>query len=179
MVNVLSKSKKKQLYLRYYTRLATLVFFGTAIAFFIGAVSLIPSYFASKEQVDAVERYRDAIDGTLGLKQRNDTEQQVQILSERVRIVENNQGVSFSKDFFENLLALKRTGVHIDGIMFTQTDTGVQVTLTGISDLRSELLAFADELRHSVVFVDVSLPVSQLVSEEDVSFAIKTEYRGQ
>ena len=50
------------------------------------------------------------------------------------------------------------------------------VGIGGYADTREDLLAFVDLLRNNPSFSDVTVPVSQLVVEENATFSIQTVY---
>lgn len=162
--------------MRYYLRLLTLSFFGLTVAFLLGTLSLAPSYIASREQASAHEQYRNALEGALGLKESNDTEMQTRILRERVTIAGEYKDGAFSRELFEQLVLTPRAGIQITTLAFSRTQDGAAMTIVGTADSRTKLLAFADALRNSRAFTAVTLPVSQLVTEEDISFSIQAEF---
>ena len=162
MVNVLPTKKQTSLRIDYYLRLFSLLCVGAAVVVLLGGVLLVPSYFASKNQADAYERFRDA----------------VETLNERVRLVNAYSDSAFSKIFFESLLSESVSGISIKTISFTRGGEGMRaaVGIGGSADTREDLLAFVDLLRNNPSFSDVTVPVSQLVVEENATFSIQTVY---
>lgn len=178
MVNVLPTKKQTSLRIDYYLRLFSLLCVGAAVVVLLGGVLLVPSYFASKNQADAYERFRDALEGSVGLKERSQVVNAVETLNERVRLVNAYSDSAFSKIFFESLLSESVSGISIKTISFTRGGEGMRaaVGIGGSADTREDLLAFVDLLRNNPSFSDVTVPVSQLVVEENATFSIQTVY---
>lgn len=173
MVNVLPPTKKRTIMLRYYRNLVMLISIVYVISFGAGAVLLIPSYLASREQADSYERYRDALEGTLGLKERGALEKDIAVLSERLRVVRDMSAGSYSRVVLESVSEVVTDDVVITGIALIPIEGGVGVTLNGRAKNRNALVAFVDVLRKSGTYVGVSLPVSQLVVEQNPPFSIQ------
>lgn len=178
MVNVLPQKQKRALTLRYYLSLGTLLCVALAIVFSIGSVSLVPSYFASRAQADSYERYRDALSGALGLRQREGVEVDMATLVERVRIANEFGASAFSVELLEALDAARGANITITALSFSRTDKNtVHMAFSGSATTRTALLAFVDALRASGVFENVALPVSQLVVETKPTFSIQADAR--
>ena len=176
MVNVLPPKQKRTLKTNYYVRLFVVACFGASAAVLIGALLLVPSYFASRAQADAFERFRDALEGSVGLKDREFLTSSMAMLEERVRLTEGYSANSFTVDFFESLLSEEVSGISIRNISFNREGTRAAISLSGVADSRASLLEFAEVLRTNPQFSDVDLPVSQLVAEEDVGFTVQAVY---
>ncbi len=162
---------------RYYTRLATLLFFILAGSFLVGGALLIPSYIASSAQADSFEQYRDALAGSIGLKERGQTESTVLALAERLRIVKEHHELVRVVDVLETLFAKQSSTILIDAVSLSRTEGGVTIKIAGVADTRAALIAFVDVVRADTAFSNVALPVAQLVIEKDVPFSLGMEYR--
>ncbi len=173
MVNVLPQTKKRAIIFRYYRNLIILLSVVYTISFGAGAILLIPSYLASREQADSYERYRDALEGTLGLKERGVIEKDIAVLSERLRVVRDLNEGAYSRTVLESVSDVVTNEVVITGIAFAPIEGGVGVTLNGRAENRNALVAFVDILRKSGTYEGVSLPVSQLVVEQNPPFSIQ------
>lgn len=179
MVNLLPQSDQKHLIGAYYIHLAAVFFLAASIAVVVGAVLLAPSYITSQASADSYERYLDALAGSVGLKERSYASEDVAELAERVRIMDLYAGSAITSELIDALGEKLTSGIRITRIAFTRTDSGANITLGGTADTRQELLAFADALRASPSFTRVSLPVSQLVMEEDANFSITASFERQ
>lgn len=176
MVNLLPQETKRGLVRRYYLRYATLVFVGLATALLIGGTLLIPSYLTSRESANSYERYRDALEGVVGLKERAAVTTDMARLGERVRIMETYAESALTADLIDAVGEEVTAGISVRSLSFTRTDQGATVTLGGDAATRQALLSFADALRAASAFSEAALPVSQLVAERDIGFSIQAVY---
>lgn len=177
MVNVLPQATKRSHARRYYAHLVAVALFLTAGVFFVGGALLIPSYLLSTTQADSYERYRDALSGSIGLKEREKTEIVVLSLAERLRILSVYSERGRVVDALASVLARQPEEIAITGIAAGRADGGFTISLQGVAETRSDLLAFVDTLRENTALVNVTLPVSQLVVEQEVPFSISAEFR--
>lgn len=175
-MNLLPQPEQRRLTSAYYMRLATVfcLMVGTAVA--LGGVLLMPSYLVSRASADSYERYRAALEGSVGLKERAYTSEDVAELIERIRITESYAKSAFTAELIDGFGDKLTPGIRITAISFTRTDSGASVTLGGTALTRQALLTFADALRASPSFTQVSLPVSQLVTEQDATFSITASF---
>ena len=179
MVNLLPKDTQRSLVTRYYLRLGTTLEIVLSVVFFIGAVLLIPSYFASQASADSYERYRDALEGAVGLKERSYVSDSISRLAERVRVMSDYGNSEFTASLIDALGNNLSAGISVTDISFTRSDDGATVSLGGTAGTREDLLVFVESLKESSAFSQVTLPVAQLVVEEDVSFSIKAVFTKQ
>jgi len=179
MVNLLPQQIQRKLARQYYVRLGTVFFLLLAVAIFIGGVLLIPSYFASQNSADSYERYRDALEGAVGLKEREHVSDDIAQLRERVRIMDDYAKSAFTVDFIDALGDKVHTGINVYSISFSRNEGGAEVAIEGEARTRQDLLSFVELLRESAAFTQVTLPVSQLVVDINPSFSIKMNYQKQ
>lgn len=179
MVNVLPFRQQQMMRARYYAHLVTLFFCVAAGIFLLGAVLLSPSYFLAREQADASERYRNAVAGTVDLKGEDAIQHDTTLLNERIRIGSTFEKAVLFTPFARDIARVPRVGIHITSFSLTRSAEGTTVMFDGIAETRGSLISFAENLRSSGSFDSVALPVSQLVSEEDIVFSIKAEHGGQ
>lgn len=159
--------------------LATVLFVLLGIVFFLGSILLIPSYFVSEASADSYERYRDALEGAVGLKEREYVIEDVSRLSERIRIMDEYAQGAFSAGIIDSLGERVTNDIIISDISFGRAENGIEVSLSGTSATRQSLLAFVSTLRESSAFSQVSLPVSQLVVDENAPFSLKMLYSNE
>lgn len=179
MVNILPRSVRMNLMRRYYLHLVAMLCISLAVVFFAGSALLIPSYFASRTSADSYERYRDALEGSVGLKEREYVTDSISELAEQVRIMNEYGTSAFTADLIDALGERITGAISISNISFTRAENGAAIALSGTARTRSDLLAFADALKESAAFSQVTFPVSQLVVEEDVGFTIQALYTKQ
>lgn len=176
MVNLISQKNRRALNRRYYVSLATTLLLAVIAVVVVGGVLLIPSYFAARTSADSYERYRDALEGAVGLKEREYVSTSISALNERVRIMEDYAGSPFTADFVDTLGERLSSDIAVTALSFNRGEGGAAVAFSGTARTRESLLAFVESLRESPSFTDVTLPVSQLVVEENASFSIQAVY---
>jgi len=71
------------------------------------------------------------------------------------------------------------SGISVTGIAMNRTGDGALLSLNGIAGTRENLLAFVGRLQEHVAFSQVTLPVSQLVFEEDINFSLQIVFTKQ
>lgn len=172
MVNVLPPQTKRSLTRRYYAHLLTVVCTLGAVVLALGGALLIPSFLLSTTQAESYERYRDALSGSIGLKEREKTEIEVQGVAERIRILGEYAGDERVVDALEGVLQGQPESVRVTGISLARAEGGFSVSLSGVANTRTDLLEFVDVLRTKTNLQDVALPVAQLVAERDVPFSL-------
>ncbi len=176
MVNVLPQEKRRALRVRYYIALATFALYLFAGAALLGGVFLLPSYLASTEQATSYERYRDALAGALNLRERDNLERELASLAERVRITKDYSETPFAVGFFETVEGVHGDTVAIQSISFARGEGGLAFSLGGEAATRAALLGFVESLRAASALSDISLPVSQLVTELRPPFSLRGVY---
>lgn len=180
MINLLPQNAQRAITRRYWMSASVLLFFGLAIALFIGGALIMPSYFIARTSADAYERYRDALEGSVGLKERAQVDNAVALLNERITILDayEKEG-AFTAEAINALGKSITNGSAVTSIAFSRREGGAALTLRGRAHTRQGLLDFAEALRASPSFTGVSLPVSQLVAETDVNFTIQAGFEKQ
>lgn len=177
MINLLPQKTKKRLMRQYYIRLGTLVLSGVSVALFIGGVLLAPSYFSAQNTALSVERYRDALKGTVGLQEGTNATTLLSELKERVTILDEYHADAFMAEFFDVFDSRLTSGITVSSISLLHEEDDVVVGLKGSARTRQNLLAFVESLRESPRFSGVTLPVSQLVGESNTEFSIEMIYK--
>lgn len=176
MVNVLPEAQRRAIRIRYFLNLGTMLFAVLALVFALGIALLMPSYFASRGQVDSYERYRDAVSGSLGIREREQADADVAALAERLRLALEYGESAFSAEFLGALDAVVPRTIIVDALTLSRDGDTVAAVISGSAKNRTALLAFADALRASPSFDAVVLPVSQLVAEASPRFSIQAVF---
>lgn len=177
MLRLLLPTEKKSLRKEYIARLSVLGCFGLAFVLVLWGVSLTPSFvlLASEEQV-LKEELRVATDAGLN-------EERTQLKAELARLSKQLKLLDVPSYHVSRLLqvvtsAQTRT-VGLSSIAFDTTidptDKSLkgQLTLSGVANTRSGLLAFKESLEQQTeLFTEVDLPFASLVKDVDVPFTI-------
>ena len=176
MVNLLPKTEKKNLKISYYTRIVTVLFILLSSVFFVGGALLVPSYFLSKNTAESSQRYVQALEETVGLRERDGVTDEMRALSEKTRLLREFGTTGYSSELFEEILNVKSSKVIIASIAFSGSGE-VAFSLSGVSEDRASLLSFVGSLKDNQKITGVDIPVSQLAIDEDLPFSIKGVFK--
>ncbi|XKT74600.1 MAG: hypothetical protein ACJKTH_00715 [Patescibacteria group bacterium UBA2163] len=177
MINLLPQKNKKRLMRQYYIRFGILLLSGMSVALFIGNVLLVPSFFSAQNTALSVERYRDALKGTVGLQEGTNATTLLSELKERVTILNSYHTDTVMADFFDVFNERITGGIAVSYISLVHKNDEVTVALKGSANTRQNLLVFVESLRESPRLSGVTLPVSQLVSESNTEFSLEMRYK--
>jgi type II secretory pathway pseudopilin PulG len=177
MVNILPHKTQNELRIMYYARLFGTFFLTAACIVGIGAGVLIPSYFLAQEEAEASKQYAAALQQTLSVSEGGSAGKAVPILAEQVTLMK-----SYGKDAALAPALTRIVGAIPDdvsirrmGFKFPNTGEGV-ITLNGNAQTRAALIAFVDALKKDPLFKGVSVPVSDLVSDDDLPFTLSFSF---
>lgn len=174
-INLLPQKEQKRLRRVYLARLFTLLFVLASGVIVVGSGLLAPSYFLSKNTVDSSERYVQALEETVGLKERAGVTEKVSKLAEQVRILNDLNTKPVSPRLLEDILEAKSSNIVITSIAFSG-GAEPAFSLSGVSETRAGLLQFVDALKENSRMSGIDIPVSQLALDENLPFSIEGIY---
>jgi len=161
----------------YYVRLSTLLLFFLAILLFFGGLLLIPSYVFSINEIAFSKQYLIALQESVELKERSVQGKEIASLVEKQTILKEYGTPPIAPHMIETLIRAKPQEVSITAIAYTHADDVSEIVFSGSSSTRSGLVAFTENLKNSSAFLDVSLPIQSLISDEDIPFSFSVTYR--
>jgi Tfp pilus assembly protein PilN len=178
-MNLLPVQEKKELRRNEMLRLIQLFSAGCIVIFLVGIVFLLPIYlplwFEQREIVKTLliqeEASRRARIG--------ETSGTIRSLRSTLRTVRAGIGgkTSYASGLLEEIFT--KAGPKISFQAFSIR--GIAVTLSGVASTRRSLLDFEERLRSSGHFDNISVPLSHIVRDVDISFTLqgklKEEYR--
>ncbi|MBX9765328.1 PilN domain-containing protein [Patescibacteria group bacterium] len=173
MVNILPHKTQNELRFMYYARLFGTFFLVGAFVIGIGAGVLVPSYFLAQEEAEASKRYAEALKQTLSLSEGGAAGKSLPVLAEQVNVMK-----AYSEDAalalaLERIVGAIPDNVSIRKMSFRFPSASEKiVTLNGNAATRSALIAFVDALKKDPLFKGVVVPVSDLVSDDDLPFTL-------
>lgn len=177
MVNLLPRSVVRALVFRYYTRLFTLGCAFIGCAFLISAAFLGPSFILATRAGEAAERYAQAAEESVGLKERSGVSESMRVLNERVSLLDAGSLYPQSTEIIEAMLKPLPRGVSVTAFAYATGEGAANVSVSGVAETRVALLAYAEALRASGQFEGVNVPVSQLALDADIPFSISGTFR--
>jgi len=184
MVNLLSLDEKQKVHELYVARLSisSLVFLLLAIG--VGIIFLLPSFFLILvEERGATERVviaREAISRSEGSNAIEIVRSVNKKLSTLISGAEKHLALS---PFFDTILSKKTKDLKITGFFYRKNIEDeveeASVIVRGRAPNRDSLLAFVERLREEPLFIDVYLPITDLVESKDIPFSITVIFAEQ
>ena len=173
MVNILPHKTLNELRMMYYSRLlGTLLLLG-ALVIGSGAGVLVPSYFLAQEEAEASKRYAAALQQTLSLSEGSAVGKALPVLAEQVTLMKSYQADPMLSPSLERVTAAIPDNVSIRRMSFKFSSiTDGQITVVGNAETRAALIAFVDSLKKDPLFKGVTVPVADLVSDNDLPFTL-------
>lgn len=173
MVNILPKDAQNKLRTLYYLRLLSMFLFLTALAFAIGAGLLAPSYMLARQEADAAKEYSTALQQTLALKEAAGASAGLTVLSEELSLMKTYQAQPAVAAALSALIAKLPKGVSISQVLIAPPGAADgKMGVSGNAKTRAELLAFVSALQGNPLFSGVTVPVSDLAGDTNLSFTL-------
>lgn len=174
MLNLLPEYKKKMLRRTYLTRVAVVGLWLVASATALGAVTLLPTYLSTALDVDSLETERAVLEEKL--LDRGEGESVLEVLTrdaEFAELLSEVGTVSKGSTYMDEVIKHRPENVYLTGVRFTR-DTGAEATLavSGVADLREDLIEYSGTLEDLGLFSRVVLPLSDLTRRNDVEFSV-------
>ena len=173
MINLLPDPAKHSLRMAYYERLAIVFCILAACAVFAGAALLAPSYFLARADANAAQNYLVASSQALTGGGTAGATQTLAQLSEQISLMKSYPRAPHVAEILSQVTNHLPVGVFLTRISVTPGSSGPDtISVSGVAQTRDELLAFADALKSLPAFSGVSVPLSQLAGETNVTFSL-------
>lgn len=173
MINLLPEPEQHSLRTTYYARLATVVIALAAFVVCAGAALLAPSYFLARVEADTMRNSLSASTQALASGQGASDTKTMEQISEQVSLMKSFPRTPHIAAALSALTRAVPQGVFISKVAIAPDDSGSDsISIFGIAGTRGELLAFAHTLQSSPSFSGVSVPLSQLAGETDITFSL-------
>lgn len=172
MANVLPPTYRTALARTYMLRLLVVGAFVIALACAISIASLAPAYIASRTILAEVEQYRSLQEETSEAEQRKNAVVVARMVRTQVDAL-NTAAPRYALPVIEEVLRdweLYGEAIAITSIAYDRVSR--EVRFSGEASTREALSNFVATLRANTAFREVSLPVSDLVSAEEITFSI-------
>lgn len=176
MINLLPQQEKKSAVRQYYVRVLVLTSLALAGALALGALLLSPTFVLLRSEVKISAEYLETSEVSLALIERSAQGREVATLLERQNILPQYARAGVTTDIFETVLRATVPGIRITDIGYVRREEVTEVSFSGTADARSALVAFTDALRQSAAFEDVALPISSLITGEEIPFSFSLTY---
>jgi len=173
MRNLLPNRVKQQLRTEYRLRLSIVGLLLFSVALLMAGVFLVPSYLLSASDKMVVEdRMRFAEQGPAPQEAESSIER-LELAQLQVELLSTLQKSTLFSDRLIQIIEQKPAGVRIGIFFYTTRDEGENMlTLSGVAETREDLLSFERSLKSEPDFSSVTLPVSNLAKDRDLSFLV-------
>jgi len=171
MINLLPKEEKEVVIkikrVRFVTLACIFLFYTTIVA----SIALFPAYLLSLEKEKELVQVYEKLQSEESTKETNSLNAVVKDINTKLSVLPNDKSKEFSKEFFDAIISRKGSLVSVDGLSYGKDSEGLNIgRVSGVAKTRSSLISFVDELKKVPEFVDVSVPISNLVKDRDIIF---------
>ncbi|MBI2056462.1 MAG: hypothetical protein HYT37_03710 [Candidatus Sungbacteria bacterium] len=168
--NLLPKEEKEVTMHRAFERLSIFFTLCFIAVFFLGGILLLPSY---------LPLFLSLKERTHTLAVEEEAANQLKVRQLRTEIEETRRVISSLQSFFEpragasallEELFRRSQNITIQSLIIDKT---AKISLQGRANTRQDLLLFEKSLRESELLQELSLPLSQIVRETNISFILQ------
>lgn len=171
MINLIPPSAHTQVKREYWIRVISvwLVLIGTA--FLIVALLNLPVYVLVRSQLSSyLQEYNQASDESESFKA---SEFEIQKSNEIAKLLAKADSVTPFSTIITELEALTSSGVKISDFSLSRQNGEISsISINGQASSRLALTQFKDAVEASPLFESVTLPLSNLAKDKDISFSI-------
>lgn len=171
-MNLLGDTEKNDLKKGIKLRLLIVALTLTAIAFLVGLVMLLPSYFLLRGHFSETNKDQviigDSINELLNIPKE---------IESKLEFFESNNANISTVDVVEKVVEKSGGGVKINSISVNRNDkyqdkNGIRVLISGTATTRESLLSFGNALKDADYFYSVDVPVSSFTKDRNLPFSI-------
>lgn len=189
MINLLPSSEKEKLRREYRLRLAVVVLIVLLVILFIANIAVVSSFIMSSVKLSVTKEQKEEIQNSESGKKRRELTRLAQEVNYQADFLhEGNKARSPSsaaQTILENLgeyitlsaILYKAEGGAVGDQEDEEAKKSATFQVRGVATNRTQLVEFRDRLQASSVFTNVVLPVSNLVSDENIEFTVELAVR--
>ncbi len=177
MVNLLTPQAQRALATRYWLSVLTSATLLVGVAFWVGAILFLPTYFTVHAEADEAARYVQVLTDIADQRSAGAAPEALAAFSESIKLLASADQKTFVGPALAAVTGPLPNVVSLDVVRLTKSEDGVvQVVLSGIAGSRTALINYADALKQVAALRAVLLPVSALVAETNNAFSITATY---
>jgi hypothetical protein len=181
MIDLLPISAKNTIRKEYRLRVFVVCFAAVSLIFAVALVSFLPTYFSVLSRHEAFLFESQSAELKNRMSQVKEMETIVEETNKKINLLQSSS-VPRVKDIFLKILESKDSGLIITALSYNSMAVSkkgkedsvspASVSIQGVSSDRATLLAFKDALSRKKEIETVTLPISSLVKDTDLSFSI-------
>lgn len=173
MFKLLTDESREKVSQEYKTRRLIVIILALILIAVIAIIGLMPSYILSNSREQ---------EATEHLKLTAEIDNQEEGRELRTWLTDTNKklvtlapslDVDRPSDFIEDVIDLKPVGAKITSFSWSKIKDKVILSVSGTASDRQNLLRFENNIKNSILFSDVTLPISDFANDRDISFQIK------
>jgi len=175
MRNLLLEKDKKKIRQEYAIRLAAVALLFAFVAVLLGSIFLLPSFFLSNAKKQAMEERRDIIEQSIAVREQEASLTTLTDANEKLLLLSPPSDTVSLLELLTVVVEAQPSGISIREFFYTarnSDDGNNELRLSGVAERRENLLAFQNALRKKPIFSSVTLPVSNLAADQNISFSL-------
>jgi hypothetical protein len=171
MINLIPPSAKKSIAVEYWKRVIAVWLGLFCTALIMLSVFLLPTHIALRSEIGYLEESVSAGVGRVSNYDISATE--LVTASAQARLLVENQASNTPSDLITVLMDYAGNNVTLNNFQFTKLATIPTITLSGLANSRQDLARFRDTVTADARFVNVDLPISNLIKDKDLLFSME------
>ena len=180
MLNLLPIDEKKRIFKLYRFRITIVVVWLGVVAFLVAILSLIPIYIIARAEQSTLNQELTQLKNQPEFRIEEGLQKDIKEINQKLNAFSGDNAISLSQQVLLPLLHVLPSDIHLSEIFYSAPgETPAGITLVGVADTRTALQSFADDLEKSDAFMNVELPISDFVKNQNVDFRISAFLEGQ
>ena len=174
MFKLLTEEGRDKVRREYRTRRTILMLLALILVLVVGVIGLLPSYILSNiREKEALERVR--VLSNANIVGENGVELQTWLLETNRRLKALSPALDTDRpsNFVDKVLEQKVTGIKITGFSWMKVKDKTTLSVSGVAEDRQRLVMFENKISSSGHFSSVTLPISDLAKDRNITFQIK------
>lgn len=173
MLKLLTEEERKKVAHEYHSRRAAVIIVALVSILIVGIIGLLPSYILSSTRYKEALEWDRVVDNSSLKEDEAELQAWLAETNRRLTALSPKLDVDRPSDFIKKVLGQKVSGISITNFSWGKVSGKVTLSVSGEASSRQALVAFKDRLSASGYFSDVTLPVSDLAKDKEISFQIK------
>lgn len=173
MFKLLTEEARKKIKSEYILRRGVAMLTALIAAVVIGMIGLFPSYIISNAQHKEVQGHIEPVESLELQKDYSSLYYWLDGMKFRIGALDPSSDKERAAPFIESLLKEKISGIKVTELSWLRLDKKPVLSVSGTAQDRQALIAFEERLNSSGKFSSVTLPVSNLAKDKNISFKLK------
>jgi hypothetical protein len=173
MLNLLPEQEKYFIKKEYKNRRSVVAWALLFCTLMIALISLLPSYVLSTQKRDEESLKVASFAKSSALEESKNLSAEILLANKKINALKPDNYI-YTNEIFDDILSGQVVGVKVLRFSIARKNTErIDVVVGGVAEKRESLLLFQKNLKKIDRFIEVVLPVSDLVKDSDINFSIK------